>query len=259
MTALLEELGLGRHRALLDENEFELDSLQISTAADLEEIDLPPAAAAAIVAHFKSAPESEPELSASARQLAALTAVPMAEWSEEQVLAWAELVELEPGTRAALRTAFEDDGDTDGEELVILTAKRLQKMLKKAGLAGDAEVAAEAVLALRDSLLELAAAAAAPSLHAHLSAGQNEQRHTAEAAATTAAAVEAAKTIAVAEAVVEAQEAAAKAAASCQICFEPYGGGVVPRILVACGHTFCEECLPHLLRVGSCCGHACLV
>ena len=66
---MLEELGLGRHRALLDENEFELDSLQISTAADLVEIGLPPAAAAAIVAHFKSAPESEPELSASAQEL----------------------------------------------------------------------------------------------------------------------------------------------------------------------------------------------
>ena len=61
MTALLEELGLGRHRALLDENEFELDSLQISTAADLVEIGLPPAAAAAIVAHLTPAPEPELE------------------------------------------------------------------------------------------------------------------------------------------------------------------------------------------------------
>ena len=55
MTALLEELGLGRHRALLDENEFEMDSLQMSTAADLVEIGLPPSAATAIVAHFKPA------------------------------------------------------------------------------------------------------------------------------------------------------------------------------------------------------------
>jgi hypothetical protein len=93
---------------------------------------------------------------------------------------------------------------------------------------------------------------------------QNEQRHTAEAdlaaAATAAAAVEAAKIIAVAEAAVKAEEAAAvkaeeaatkaaaKAAASCQICFEPYGSAVVPRILVACGHTFCEECISTMLR-----------
>jgi hypothetical protein len=107
-------------------------------------------------------PELEPEVSAAAQQLIALTAVPMAEWSEEQVLTWAELVELEPETRAALRTAFEDDGDTDGEELVILTAKRLQKMLKKANLDGDPEAAANAVLALRDALLAPAAAAAPP-------------------------------------------------------------------------------------------------
>ena len=74
------------------------------------------------------------------------------------------MVELEPVTRAALRSAFEDDGDTDGEELVILTAKRLQKMLKKADLDGDPEAAAEAVLALRDALLAPAAATAAPPL-----------------------------------------------------------------------------------------------
>jgi hypothetical protein len=191
---------------------------------------------------------SEPKVSVAAEQLAALMAVPMAEWCEEQVLAWAELVELEPEARTALRIAFEDDGDIDGDELVAMTAKRLQKMLKKAGLDGDPEAAAEAVLALRDALLAPAAAAAAPSMHAHLSAGQNEQRHTAEAAATAAAAVEVAKTIAVAEAVLKAQEAAAKAAASCQICFEPYGGGVVPRMLVACGHTFCEGCLSKMLR-----------
>jgi hypothetical protein len=41
---------------------------------------------------------------------------------------------------------------------------------------------------------------------------------------------------------------AAKAAPSCQICFEPYGGAVVPRMLVACGHTFCEGCLGTMLR-----------
>ena len=75
----------------------------------------------------------------------------MAEWSEGQVLAWVELVELEPETRAALRMAFEDDGDTDGEELVAMTARRLQKMLKKADLGGDLEAAAEAVLAKRDT------------------------------------------------------------------------------------------------------------
>ena len=54
--------------------------------------------------------------------------------------------------------------------------------------------------------------------------------------------------IAVAEAAVKSEEAVAKAAPSCQICFEPYGGAVVPRMLVACGHTFCEKCLSTMLR-----------
>ena len=34
---------------------------------------------------------------------------------------------------------------------------------------------------------------------------------------------------------------------SCQICFEAYGDGVVPRILT-CGHSFCEDCLSKMLR-----------
>jgi hypothetical protein len=37
---------------------------------------------------------------------------------------------------------------------------------------------------------------------------------------------------------------------SCSICLEPYSaaGGVVPRMLVACGHDFCEACLDAMLR-----------
>jgi hypothetical protein len=270
-----------RYLALIDAHEFELDSLQISAAADLEAIGLPPAATTAIVTHFKPAPapeadEPEPELSASAQQLAALTAVPMAEWSEEQVLAWAELVELEPETKAALRTAFEED-DTDGNDLAMLPTKRLQKMLKKADLDGDLPAAAAVVLALRDALLT-PAAAAAPLLPPHLSTGQNEQRHAvsamsavetglaAAATATAAATVaDATRTLVVAvadaagkaeEAAAKAEEAAAKAAPSCQICFEPYGGAVVPRILVACGHTFCESCLSTMLRCAAAHTHA---
>ena len=44
-------------------------------------------------------------------------------------------------------------------------------------------------------------------------------------------------------------EAVATAAPSCAVCFEPYGGVVVPRML-GCGHTFCEECLSKMLRCG---------
>ena len=60
----------------------------------------------------------------------------MAEWSEEHVLAWSELVELAPEIKAALRAAFEED-ETDGEDLATLAVKRLQKMLRKADLVGD--------------------------------------------------------------------------------------------------------------------------
>ena len=35
---------------------------------------------------------------------------------------------------------------------------------------------------------------------------------------------------------------------SCPICFELFGGGTVPRMLVGCGHSFCEVCLDKMLR-----------
>ena len=84
------------------------------------------------------------------KQPAWLTGVPMTSWTEEQVLAWAELIDIDDETRAALLTAF-DDEETGGEELVAITAKQLQKMLKRADLPGDLATGAEAVLAFRDS------------------------------------------------------------------------------------------------------------
>ena len=110
----MEELGLGRHRALLDKNEFELDSLQISTAADLVEIGLPPAAAAAIVAHFKRTPEpesegvpepepDEPEADEpEADEPEAEQLVPMEEFDEAAVQRWLSTV---PGLTAAQLSA----------------------------------------------------------------------------------------------------------------------------------------------------------
>jgi hypothetical protein len=43
---------------------------------------------------------------------------------------------------------------------------------------------------------------------------------------------------------------AASAAPGCPVCLEPYSavGGVVPRMLVSCGHDFCEGCLDRMLR-----------
>jgi hypothetical protein len=44
--------------------------------------------------------------------------------------------------------------------------------------------------------------------------------------------------------------AAAAERPSCSICLDPYSaaGGVVPRVLVSCGHDFCEACLDSMLR-----------
>jgi ankyrin repeat protein len=97
--------------------------------------------------------EPEPELSESAQQLTALSATPMAEWSEEQVLEWTKLVELPAETRAVLHDAFTAD-ETDGEVLATLAEKRLQRMLKKARLSGcDLGEASRSVLALRNQLM----------------------------------------------------------------------------------------------------------
>jgi len=55
---------------------------------------------------------------------------------------------------------------------------------------------------------------------------------------------------AAAAAVAEPAPAAPAERPSCSICMEPYSaaGGVVPRMLVACGHDFCEVCLDEMLR-----------
>jgi hypothetical protein len=54
-----------------------------------------------------------------------------------------------------------------------------------------------------------------------------------------------------AEAVVPSAPAAATVEhPSCSICMEPYSvaGGVVPRMLISCGHDLCERCLDQMLR-----------
>jgi hypothetical protein len=159
VTALLEELGLGRHWALLDENEFELDSLQISTAADLVEIGLPPAAAAAIVAHFKPTPDPESEgvPEPEADEPGAEHLVPMEEFDEAAVQRWlGTVLGLTAAQLAAARMHMAED-EYDGPLLAILTAKRLQRLL--AG--SDAEAAVLPLLAARDAYVAAQSACAA--------------------------------------------------------------------------------------------------
>jgi hypothetical protein len=115
----------------------------------------------------------------------------------------------------------------EGAELVGCTAKMLHRLLK----GSDGEEAVPLLLAARD---------------AHLATERKQQ----QAAATKIAAVAAAKAEAAAtkSTAVALAEAVAKAAPSCGVCFEPYRERIVPRILVACGHTFCEPCLTKMLR-----------
>ena len=160
---MLEELGLGRHRALLDENEFELDSLQISTAADLKEIGLPPAAAA-IVAHFKPTPESEsegvPEPEADepeADEPEVEQLVPMEEFDEAAVQRWlGTVLGLTAAQLAAARIEMVED-EYKGVDLISLTVKKLHRLLK----GSDAEEAVLPLLAARDAYVTAQSASAA--------------------------------------------------------------------------------------------------
>jgi ankyrin repeat protein len=115
-----------------------------------------------------------------------------------------------PGLTATQRAAALERVEYDGEELAAVKPKRLLKLLK----GSEAEGAVPLLLAARDALL---------------------------------AAEEAARTTAVPE---PAPVAAPAERPSCSICMEPYSaaGGVVPRMLVACGHDFCEGCLDAMLR-----------
>ena len=122
------------------------------------------------------------------------------------------------------------EDEYDGPLLIAATVKTLRRLLKGT----EAEGAVPLLLAARDAQL------------AREQQRQVRQDEVAYAAAAEAATAESAS--AAAAEVAAAQAAAEVAAPSCQICFEPYGGAVVPRMLVACGHTFCEACLSKMLR-----------
>eukprot|EP01045_Picozoa_sp_COSAG04_P019896 COSAG04_NODE_1977_length_5094_cov_11.505105_3_plen_871_part_00 len=100
-------------------------------------------------------PEPEPE-SAEQRaarersaQLSRLQAVPMAEWSESQVLEWTVLIDLPPGCAEAVASVFAQM-DLDGDELASVKGKSLAKRLAKLGL-GDPQLVVQTLLRERDS------------------------------------------------------------------------------------------------------------
>jgi hypothetical protein len=136
----------------------------------------------------------------------------MAEFDEAAVLKWVRSV---PGLTAVHIANIADrmaEDEYEGAELVGCTAKMFRRLLKGSG----AEAAVPLLLATRD---------------AQLAAEQEQICAEMGVAATTAVAA-----------------AMAEVGPSCGVCFEPYCAGVVPRILVTCGHTFCEPCLNQMLR-----------
>jgi hypothetical protein len=153
----------------------------------------------------------------------------MAEFNEAAVLDWVRRVPGLATTQSAAAAASMAEDEYEGAELVGCTAKTLRKLLKGSG----AEEAVPLLLAARD---------------AHLAAEHAQTRAEVDAAATKSAAATRLHAAAAMKAMEAAMEAAAKAAPSCGVCFEPYRERIVPRILVACGHTFCEPCLTKMLR-----------
>ena len=95
---------------------------------------------------------NKPELDERAHQLHALAELSVHQWSATQVLEWIVLIDLPPEGASAVSTVMESL-DLDGEELLDLGPKILQKKLVKYGTP-DAEVLAKQVLAQRDALLQ---------------------------------------------------------------------------------------------------------
>jgi hypothetical protein len=156
----------------------------------------------------------EPESQARA-ELTELTELGMQQWSAAQVLEWVALADLLPESVSAVRAAMELLG-VDGEELIHLRVKILQKMLTKHG-AQDAEALAKQVIAQRDALMPGDSTAAATTV---LENHQQQRFNSPE----------------------------------CPICMELFcddaSGQYVPRILTNCGHTVCHGCITQMLAQG---------
>jgi hypothetical protein len=94
----------------------------------------------------------EPELDERTQQLRALTELGIEQWSAAQVLEWVALLDLPPESVSVVRTVIEALDLDDGEDLLLLVPKILQKKLVKHG-AQNAEALAKQVIEQRDALL----------------------------------------------------------------------------------------------------------
>ena len=111
----------------------------------------------------------------------------------------------------------------------------------RAGQGSGVEEAVPPLLTARDARLSAEAAATASA-----NAAATATTDAVAAAAATATAGTAAATATTAPAI----DITAVEQPACVVCLEPYSAarGVVPRILVTCGHSFCEVCLDRMLE-----------
>ena len=159
--------------------------------------------------------EPEPELDEHTQQLQALTELGVQQWSATQVLEWVALIDLPPESVPVLAAALESMDVDNGDELLELGLKTLQRKLAKRRVQ-NAEALAKQVIEQRDALLlpgdttAVAPAATTPEL-------ERPEGH------------------------------------ECPICMELFGddesGQRIPRILTNCGHTVCHGCITDMLAL----------
>jgi hypothetical protein len=157
-----------------------------------------------------AAKAADPDPNERTQQLQALTTLGVQQWSTEQVLEWVALADLPQETVSAVSTVMVAL-DLDGEELIHLRVKILQKLLAKHG-AQDAESVSKQVIEQRDALLLLPGDSASES-----ASPKSDLSDTLE----------------------------------CPLCMELYcdvePGLRVPRILTSCGHTVCHGCITKMM------------
>jgi hypothetical protein len=256
LLAVLTEAGLERHYKTLAA--FGLDMLSIAQADDSDWDDFGIEATdgavlqRAIVDHLVQHPvgmqnhnagatkgetelEPEPEPEVDADALPGSAGVHIEEWTVDQVIAWTEGLDLPGGALAngILRTAFEE-GEIDGDELLGLRPKRLAKLLRKAGM-DDPDALVAVVLPCRDEMLVQQQGRDASTARQGGLGGPDLNVIHAARVAQLRSEVDQRNT--------------------CSICFESYSNTNAtvteqintPRIMTACGHTFCQGCLAQLL------------
>jgi hypothetical protein len=152
--------------------------------------------------------EPEPELDERTQQLQALTELGVQLWSAAQVLEWVALTALPPETVPVVSSAMESL-DVDGDDLIGLQPKILQKLLANHG-AQNAQALAARVLGQRDAVLPTETADATP---------------------------------------VPKQPSSLECPICMELFCDDETTSCIPRILTGCGHTVCHGCITDMLAL----------